>query len=509
MPEEAHDSWLGVLGIDVDQIRAKVQGVVKDVQTAVDQGIDNVVSGAKQLYQDAENAVTQTVQKVESAGGEVASAVKKTAQAFSPGAASGPMASDCKPVHGQVPGPAEHLLCQTHGHILDVKTGQIIAASLEEYKRLDVAHGGGKSLLQKAADLGGAAVQAVDDAGGAVVQRVKNAGAEIKQAAGDAADALGNVNVAADLKAAFNSGAPLNSPSYVNAQDPSPNLNGAAASAGDSYFVTGGQKGQLVQRAKDIKGAATAFYDLGKKLEEKGIGGTFEFKDDKLIASAKNVTGIADGLMKLANAIDSWTGAGNKESIEKGSKAVDYVSKIIDAADAILAVKKLSVSAEEMAKKPNQATIEAWADDVGNTFDKAGGLIGLIPSDGLPGFVTSYYKGLLSAPKNYITAFKTIMHARYDKLDMEAGISGSNQRANNWGTKTIEWEGDLVPLYIKAYFQPKAKDGQTLQGFMKAHQKIDGVDLYKANIATGKALLGAAIARERPDEDDPTTPSAG
>jgi hypothetical protein len=133
MPEEAHDSWLGVLGIDVDQIRAKVQGAVKEVETVVDKGIDTVIDGAKHLYNDAENAVSSAVQKVEDAGG---AALKRVAQAFTPGASSGPIQSDCKPIHGHVPGPAEHLLCQTHGHILDVNSGQIIAGSLAEYKQL-------------------------------------------------------------------------------------------------------------------------------------------------------------------------------------------------------------------------------------------------------------------------------------------------------------------------------------------------------------------------------------
>src|SRR5579863_2265854 len=77
MADEAHDSWLGVLGIDVDQIRNKVQGVVSDIQTTVDKGIDTVVQGATQLYKDADNAVTQTVQTVENMGGKVINAVSK------------------------------------------------------------------------------------------------------------------------------------------------------------------------------------------------------------------------------------------------------------------------------------------------------------------------------------------------------------------------------------------------------------------------------------------------
>jgi hypothetical protein len=44
------------------------------------------------------------------------------------------MLPDCKPVKGKVPGPAQHLLCGTHGHILDIKEKKIIAISLEQYK---------------------------------------------------------------------------------------------------------------------------------------------------------------------------------------------------------------------------------------------------------------------------------------------------------------------------------------------------------------------------------------
>jgi hypothetical protein len=140
-----------VLGIDVDQIRSKVQNVVSDVETTVDKGIDTVVSGATQLYNAAATTVTQTVQNVENAAGQAVNTVKKVAQTFTPGAPSGPMQSDCKPVHGQVPGPPEHLLCQTHGHILDVNSGQIIAASLADYKKLSSAGSGIGSAISSAA----------------------------------------------------------------------------------------------------------------------------------------------------------------------------------------------------------------------------------------------------------------------------------------------------------------------------------------------------------------------
>ncbi len=44
------------------------------------------------------------------------------------------MLPDCRPLKGKVPGPPQHLLCATHGHVLDIKEKKIIAVSLEQYK---------------------------------------------------------------------------------------------------------------------------------------------------------------------------------------------------------------------------------------------------------------------------------------------------------------------------------------------------------------------------------------
>jgi hypothetical protein len=46
------------------------------------------------------------------------------------------MQADCKVVRGKVPGPADHVLCATHGHIIDANTHMIIAHTLDEYKKL-------------------------------------------------------------------------------------------------------------------------------------------------------------------------------------------------------------------------------------------------------------------------------------------------------------------------------------------------------------------------------------
>jgi hypothetical protein len=56
-----------------------------------------------------------------------------------------PMLADCVPERGKVPGPANHLLCRTHGHVLDIGTRQVIACSVNDYikrhSRSQAAHG--------------------------------------------------------------------------------------------------------------------------------------------------------------------------------------------------------------------------------------------------------------------------------------------------------------------------------------------------------------------------------
>jgi hypothetical protein len=55
-----------------------------------------------------------------------------------------PMEPDCKVIRGKVPGPANHVMCSKHGHILDIAAKQIIAADLSDYQqRYGKGKGGG------------------------------------------------------------------------------------------------------------------------------------------------------------------------------------------------------------------------------------------------------------------------------------------------------------------------------------------------------------------------------
>src|SRR5262249_21568556 len=45
-----------------------------------------------------------------------------------------PMSADCEIERGKVPGPANHVLCATHRHIMDTARRMVIAHSIDEYK---------------------------------------------------------------------------------------------------------------------------------------------------------------------------------------------------------------------------------------------------------------------------------------------------------------------------------------------------------------------------------------
>jgi hypothetical protein len=329
----------------------------------------------------------------------------------------------------------------------------------------------------------GKALQSAEDLAGGVA----NLGARVVTSVEDALDDGVSVRTQA---------AP---PSYANNPNVPAGLQGdGAASAGDSFFVTGAQKATLTAKVKDIYAAADAINKIGTELEQKGTS-KYWFDDKQMLQSAKNLHGTASAMMKLATALDR--GDVNKASIEKGNKALEYVDKVIKAADAVGAIRNLSLATEKMEEKTNQASVEAWADSVGEAFDKAGALIDYIPKGAIPGFVADYYKGLFSAPKNYISAFKTLMKIHYGAIDKEAGISGSSRRATDLGRTGLDWEGDLTSMFVGSYTQPRSKGGEELNRYMLKHRKRDRVDLFDVTLPVGKAVLTAYIESDLADDD--------
>lgn len=336
-------------------------------------------------------------------------------------------------------------------------------------------------------------VQDVSDAGKAIQQT----GSEIIQDVSNAIPDIGNAALA-----------DLNSPSYVNNSNPPSALaGGGTASAGDSNFVAGGgdadaqaQKVTLTGKVQAIKAAYDQLNKIADVLQSKGSH--YVTADDKpLLEAAKTIKTVYDGVIKLADAIDKCSGGDNADAIAKGGKAGGSMQKMIDAAEALSQVNKLNVSLKEMQDSPNQATVEAWAKNVGGTFDSFSSLIDMIPDGGLLNFEKDYFKGLMSAPKNYINAFINIMHAHYAAIDEEANISNSDQDAYNIKRDKITWKGPLTPIYVGAYAQPKNSDSKGLDDYMEDHRKSEGCDLYELNMTNGKVVLTSAITRDLADGD--------
>jgi hypothetical protein len=155
MPTQEHDSWLGALGVDFDKARdwakQKVDEVKEDVNKAEDFVKDEVKKGVDFVKTEANAAIDEVkkgVDYVKKEAGKAVDEVKKDAAALKQkavGDQSGkpvprPMEGDCKPEHGYVPGPKNHLLCATHGHVVDTDQQMIIANSVASYVKEGVSN---------------------------------------------------------------------------------------------------------------------------------------------------------------------------------------------------------------------------------------------------------------------------------------------------------------------------------------------------------------------------------
>lgn len=509
---DEHDSWFkDAFGVDLGQSLNKIKD---DASAAIGQG----TAAVSQVVTGVQGAVEGVIDGVSSAAVGV---VKKVAGAVSPSGSAGRGAGGAAgggtgsfPLGGSVGRGGKNAANDVSavqaalGIAADGQCGPQTIAAIEAFQRtlgqarpdgrVDAGGGTERALAggsKKSA--AAAAPPAADDDSGGLVGRVL-------KGAGDLADGLSDLGASAikGLEGTLDDGAlaaQLKSPSYVNNPNAPPVLQGGeTASAGDSFFVTGAQKGKLTAQVKEIYAAAAAIDKVATDLEQKGAS-KYWFDDKQMLQSAKNLHGTASAMIKLGKALD--LGDTNKAALGRGSTALDYADNVIKAAEAVGAIRNLSLSTKNLEEKTSEATVNAWADSVGDAFDKAGGLIDYIPKGAIPGFVLEYYKGLFSAPKNYINAFKTMMKVHYGAIDKEAGISGSKHKAEDLGKTGLDWEGDLTDMFAGGYTLPKSKVSEEFMRYMLKHRKSEGLDLFDVTLAVGKGVLTAAIERDLDDED--------
>ena len=322
---------------------------------------------------------------------------------------------------------------------------------------------------------------------------------------------------------AFNSGASLPSPSYVNGTPGSTLTGGPTASAGDSNFVSGTTGGPKKEGSNPLAAAKPAVEKINAGMKQfDGVAesvrklkdGKADIKDDSNRV-ADTVIGFSKGMNSLASGLDGLINKGaNSDPLKQHANANDYADRVVKAANVAAQASEASGALKNFQDHPSLETANAWADSVTGLFTQAGGLLDNIPDGWMPGFIKDYYKGLFTAPANYVNAFKTLMNLHYGAIDLEAGLEHNvigqvkhtqfaeepGRSKDKWGKSNIVWKGALVPVFISAHFQPRSAGGLTLQEFMHAHQKSEGVDLYDVSLAAGKALLLGAILRDAPEE---------
>ena len=93
----------------------------------------DALQGTASKYPNTDDVVNRAAEIADYAGFTMGQAVHRLEwkQADLPQ----PMSCDCELVRGQVPGPANHVLCSPHGHIVDSTAKLVIAHDLDEYQR--------------------------------------------------------------------------------------------------------------------------------------------------------------------------------------------------------------------------------------------------------------------------------------------------------------------------------------------------------------------------------------
>ena len=520
---EEHDAWFrDAFGLDLGEAVAKIKdtaatvineakGVEAQVEGAVE-GVKNVVTGA----------AAGLVQKVT---GAAASSGSNTKAAGTSGGGTGSFPLGGSVGRGGTNAPNDVRAVQTAlGITADGQCGGQTIAAIEAFQRshglpkadgrvdprgateraLSSGRGGGHAAATSGASGGGdrgGLLDRIEDGAQGLFNQAKAGAVGLIDDAVDLGKSALNTIENADLRADMSG--KLNSPSYVNAQNPNPNLSGGGtASAGNSTFVTGQQKSTLLGKATAIRSAAKKLVDAEAAIESQKKG------DKSAIDTAKNLKSIADAMYQVANAIDGVTGDDNAEVLKKGGKMLELGDKLIEAADAISRVNSANSELDAFQANPSKETAEAWARSVGGLFN---GLSKLVP-DVEPKFISEYWKGLLSAPSNYIEAFITMQNVYYGNIDKEAGLSQSRGipglrdigLGGHAATKRVSdgsWEGDLTDIYFQGYFQPKLNDGKTFNDFMISHRKSEGMDLWDTDMRVGKAALLNAISRDVSDDE--------
>jgi hypothetical protein len=241
----------------------------------------------------------------------------------------------------------------------------------------------------------------------------------------------------------------------------------------------------IAPNANKVKEAASKILDVATTVRKAGEHWYGDEKDK--LNMAANLTDMASKMTSAASAMENITRGLDGGKLEGSAEVLDKATKLLRAADFLASVNPNHPSLVAFKNDPNDFTKAAdWANHIGDIFGKASELIpDSIP--GLPGFIPQYFKGLLSAPKNYIQVFIALQQDRIRRIDSETGGSSAKERVSE-GDRSV-WEGPLSKLFYGAFFvEPRG-----LQDLMIANRNIAGKDLWKTSQSYGKALILGAV----------------
>jgi hypothetical protein len=246
-----------------------------------------------------------------------------------------------------------------------------------------------------------------------------------------------------------------------------------------------------------IAKAAQTLYKTGDDIHTRATKGKL-FDDKDLLEQAKQVKGAAKALTDIKEGIEKLRKKGfdfSGTSFENDPELPKAMGLLKASVDSLAQAPETEQALANFEANPNKDTANAWATQIGKQFSAAKSIVGALPFPPGCKWMQDYFVGLLGAPAAYIAAFQELMKYRYSKLDSEAGLSDANRRLTE-GDKIV-WQGPSCDLIQAAWFFD-----QYLQGWFRKHQVIDGHDLWELKTDVVVALAIKEIQADQNINDD-------
>jgi hypothetical protein len=271
--------------------------------------------------------------------------------------------------------------------------------TVEQHSWLQSAFGVVGDLAQSAEDAAGSAVQSVETTASSAVQSAENSSA-VQSVENAASSAQSTASSAVKSVESAASSAQSTASSAVQSVE---NAASSAVQTMESVATTA---------VEDVKAVGTAAMQGMTNLVGDPSNLTAQippFQSGASLPQPSYVAGTAKDSLQggpTASEGDSTFVTGAQKGTLLASELGD---SLINAGDAIIKINDASGQLKAFQDNPSKETAGARARSVGGLFDT---LANFVP-DVEPKFISDYWKGLLSAPKNYIEAFITMQNVYY------------------------------------------------------------------------------------------------